>query len=80
MTDDRWQRLEEKISDIQAGVAEIRTVYESQQRRIDRIERTLFGNGAPGLCTKVSAILWLSSAIAGFVVVLLGQAVAAWVR
>ena len=75
-----FRRLEERLTDVQSGIAEIRTIYEDQQRRLDRAERTLFGNGQPGLCTKVSAILWLSSAIAGFVVVLLGQAVAAWVK
>lgn len=79
MTDDRWQRLEEKITDIQAGIAEIRTIYDAHSRAIERMERTLFGNGSTGLCTKVSAILWMSSAIAGFVAVLLAQAIASWV-
>lgn len=79
MTDDRWQRLEEKITDIQAGIAEIRTIYDAHSKAIERLERTLFGNGNAGVCTKVSAILWMSSAIAGFVVVLLAQAIASWV-
>jgi len=79
MTDDRWEKLERKISDIQAGIAEIRTIYDAHSRAIERIERTLFGNGNAGLCTKVSAILWMSSAIAGFVAVLLAQAIASWV-
>jgi hypothetical protein len=79
VTDDRWQRLEEKITDIQAGIAEIRTIYDAHSRAIERMERTLFGNGSTGLCTKVSAILWMSSAIAGFVAVLLAQAIASWV-
>jgi len=79
VTDDRWQRLEEKITDIQAGIAEIRTIYDAHSKAIERMERTLFGNGSTGLCTKVSAILWMSSAIAGFVAVLLAQAIASWV-
>lgn len=79
MTDDRWQRLEEKITDIQAGIAEIRTIYDAHSKAIERMERTLFGNGSTGLCTKVSAILWMSSAIAGFVALLLAQAIASWV-
>lgn len=79
MTDDRWQRLEEKITDIQAGIAEIRTIYDAHSKAIERLERTLFGNGNAGVCTKVSAILWMSSVIAGFVVVLLAQAIASWV-
>ncbi len=80
MTDDRWRRLEEKISDIQAGIAEIRSIYDAHSKAIDRLERTIFGNGSTGLATKVSAILWMSSAIAGFVAVLLAQAVATWIR
>ena len=70
---EQFRRLEERLADVQAGIAEIRTIYESQQRRLDRVEATLYGNGATGLCTKVSAILWLSSAIAGFVGVLLAE-------
>lgn len=77
---EHFRRLEERLADVQAGIAEIRTIYEDQQRRLDRTERTLYGNGNTGLCTKVSAILWLSSAIAGFVALLLGQAVAAWMK
>lgn len=80
MTDDRWQRLESKINDIQAGIAEIRSIYDAHSKAIDRLERTIFGNGNTGLATKVSAILWMSSAIAGFVAVLLAQAVATWIR
>lgn len=80
MPDDRWRRLEEKIADIQAGIAEIRSIYDAHSKAIDRLERTIFGNGNPGLATKVSAILWMTSAIAGFVVVLLGQALGVWIR
>ena len=79
VTDDRWEKLEQRIADIQSGIAEIRTIYETHSRAIERIERTLFGNGNAGLCTKVSAILWMSSAIAGFVAVLLAQAIARWI-
>jgi len=80
MTEDRWRRLEERISDIQAGIAEMRSIYDAHRRAIERLERTLFGNGNPGLTTKVSAILWMSSAIAGFVAILLAQAVSSWIH
>lgn len=75
-----FRRMEERLADVQAGIAEIRTIYEAQQHRLDRVEATLYGNGSTGLCTKVSAILWLSSSIAAFVALLLGQAVAAWMK
>ncbi len=77
---EQFRRLEERLADVQAGIAEIRTIYEAHQKRLDRVEATLYGNGSTGLCTKVSAILWLSSAIAGFVAILLGQAIAAWMH
>jgi len=79
VTDDRWQRLEQKISDIQAGIAEIRSIYDAHSKAIERLERTIYGNGSTGLATKVSAILWMSSAIAGFMALLLAQAIASWV-
>lgn len=75
-----FHKLEERLADVQAGIAEIRVIYEAQTKRLDRVEKTLFGNGNTGLCTKVSAILWLSSVIAGFVVLLLSQTIAAWVK
>jgi hypothetical protein len=81
---EQFRRIDERLAALQAqmesGVAEIRAIYEAQGKRLDRAEQTLYGNGAAGLCTKVSAILWLSSAIAGFVVLLLSQTVAAWVK
>jgi hypothetical protein len=69
-----------QLADIQAGIAEIRVIYADHHRRLDRAEKTLFGNGSTGLCTKVSAILYLSSAIAGFVVMLLAQAISDWIH
>lgn len=78
MTDDRWAKFEQRLVDIQSGIAEIRTIYDAHSRAIERIERTLYGNGDTGLCTKVSAILWISSGVAGFVILLAVRAIAAW--
>lgn len=78
MTDDRWEKFEQRLIDIQSGIAEIRTIYDAHSRAIERIERTLYGNGDTGLCTKVSAILWISSGVAGFVILLAVRAIAAW--
>jgi len=72
------EQFHEQLADIQAGIAEIRIIYADHQRRLDRAEKTLFGNGSTGLCTKVSAILYLSSAIAGFLVLLVAQTLSAW--
>jgi len=78
VTDDRWEKFEQRLIDIQSGIAEIRTIYDAHSRAIERIERTLYGNGDTGLCTKVSAILWISSGVAGFVILLAVRAIAAW--
>lgn len=78
MTDDRWEKFEQRLIDIQSGIAELRTIYDAHSRAIERIERTLYGNGDTGLCTKVSAILWISSGVAGFVILLAVRAIAAW--
>ncbi|MBC7350848.1 MAG: hypothetical protein H5U08_00670 [Thermogutta sp.] len=78
MTDDRWAKFEQRLVDIQSGIAEIRTIYDAHSRAIERIERTLYGNGDTGLCTKVSAILWISTGVAGFTILLAAQAIAAW--
>jgi len=78
VTDDRWEKFEQRLIDIQSGIAELRTIYDAHSRAIERIERTLYGNGDTGLCTKVSAILWISSGVAGFVILLAVRAIAAW--
>ncbi|HON69360.1 MAG TPA: hypothetical protein PLS23_23005 [Phycisphaerae bacterium] len=78
MTDDRWQRLEEKITDIQAGIAEIRTIYDAHSRRIERVEHELFGNGRAGLSAQVRAILFIVSGLLGFVSLLAANVIAAW--
>jgi len=78
VTDDRWQRLEEKITDIQAGIAEIRTIYDAHSRRIERVEHELFGNGRAGLSAQVRAILFIVSGLLGFVSLLAANVIAAW--
>ena len=74
---EQFKRLDARLADIQVGIAEIRAVYTEQQRRLERVERTLYGNGATGLCTKVSAILWVVSGVAGFTALLAAQTIAA---
>jgi len=75
-----FQQIDARLADIQVGIAEIRAVYTEQQRRVERLERTLYGNGATGLCTKVSAILWVVSGVAGFTALLAAQTIAAMFR
>lgn len=80
MDDKKFEDIQKQLSEIQTGITQIRVVYEDHQRRLDRTERALYGNGNTGLCTKVSAILYLTSAITGFVCLLLAQAISAWMR
>jgi len=74
---EQFQQLDTRLADIQIGIAEIRAIYTEYQRRLERLERTLYGNGLTGLCTKVSAILWVVSGVAGFTVLLAAQTIAA---
>jgi len=72
--------VDDTINEVRQFAAEMRTIYDGQSKRLTRIEETLYGNGKEGLVTKVAAILWLSKAIAGFIILLLAQAIASWVR
>lgn len=60
-------------------VAEIRDIFAQQNKRLERIEATLYGNGHLGLVTKVAAILWASAGITSFVAILLAHAINAWI-
>ena len=81
---EQFRRIEERLAAIQAqmesGLTEIRTIYDSYGKRLDRVEKTLFGDGNTGLCTKVSAILWVVSGVAAFVGVLVANTVASIFR
>ena len=77
---EHFRQIDARLADIQAGIAEIRAIYSSHHSRLERIERTLFGNGMTGLCTRVSAILWIVSGVAGFVILLVAQTIAAMLR
>jgi len=81
---EQFRRIEERLAalhaQMEAGIAEIRAFYDAYGKRLDRAEKTLFGNGNTGLCTKVSAILWVVSGVAAFVGVLIANTVAAIFR
>jgi len=68
------------FDEVRQYMDELRIVYDSQAKRLTRVEETLYGNGKEGLVTKVTAILWLSKAIAGFIILLIAEAIASWVR
>lgn len=76
----QFRQIDERLASIQTMLGEIRMANEGQEKRIERAEKTLFGNGHAGLCTKVSAILWLSTVIAGFLAVIIAESFAAWMR
>lgn len=77
---EQFLRIEERLAEIRSMLSEMRTANEWQEKRLERTEKTLFGNGHTGLCTKVSAILWLSTVIAGFLAVIIAESFAAWMR
>lgn len=66
-------RLDKRLEQVQEGLHEIRTLYESHAKRIERIEHEVFGNGRTGLAVQVRAILWIASGCLGFLVVLAAE-------
>jgi len=44
---------------------------------VGRVKKTLYDNG---LCTKVSALLWICSSIAGLVILIVGNIVPSWLK
>jgi len=71
-----FRQLGESLAEIQVGIAEIKAMFSDHERRLERAERTLFGNGGTGICTKVSAILWIVSGLAAFSGLVLARAIA----
>jgi len=50
-------KMLEEVLEIKSIVAEIRTIYDAQQKRIDRLEGCLFGNGKIGIAQQVALIV-----------------------
>ncbi len=71
-------RMDNRLDDVQKSQAEMRIIYESHSKRIERIEHELFGNGRSGLAVQVRAILWISSTAVGFLLFLAAKALASW--
>jgi len=87
MDEERLNRLDTRLADIQAGIAEIRAVYESQHKRLDRVEKEVWGNDRPGLVAKVNTLcygqerLWRGFwAAVGSVGVVILERLVAWMR
>lgn len=80
MSDGTLEKIDERLRDIQAAIAEIRMIYDTQSKRIERLENEIFGNGRTGLATQVRAILWMLSGVLGFVSIIAAHAVTVWIR
>jgi len=68
-------KMLEEVLEIKSIVAEIRTIYDAQQKRIDRLERCLFGNGKIGIAQQVALIV----ASVNFVLFVATNLVMTWV-
>lgn len=87
MDEERLAKLDGRLADILAGISEIRAVYDSQQKRLDRVEKEVWGNDRPGLVAKVNTLcygqerLWRGfwAAIGSVSVVFLDRIIA-WLR
>jgi len=72
------EKIDARLADIQGVIAEIRTIYAAQSRRIDRLESEIFGNGRVGLSTQVRAVIWMLSGALGFLAILAANVISAW--
>lgn len=72
------EKIDARLADIQGAIAEIRTIYAAQSRRIDRLESEIFGNGRVGLATQVRAVLWMLSGALGFLAILAANVISTW--
>lgn len=72
------QTIDRRLEDIQINIAEMRMIYQSQARRLERLEHEVFGNGRAGLSTQVRAVLWIASGCLAFLSLLAANAIAAW--
>ncbi len=73
-------QIDQRLKDIQTGMAEIRAIYDVQQKRLDRLEAEVWGNGRAGLAAKVNAIIYGLTAIGTMTAAMLGETIAAWWR
>ncbi len=80
MSDGSFEKIDERLRDIQAAIAEIRMIYDMQSKRIERLENEIFGNGRTGLATQVRAILWMLSGVLGFVSIIAVHVATVWIR
>ncbi len=78
MSDGSFEKIDERLRDIQAAIAEIRMIYDAQSKRIERLENEIFGNGRTGLATQVRAILWMLSGALGFLAILAANVISVW--
>jgi len=72
------EKIDARLADIQEVIAEIRTIYAAQSRRIDRLESEILGNGRVGLSTQVRAVIWMLSGALGFLAIRAANVISAW--
>jgi len=60
MTQDaRLNEIKESLNELRQIVLEIRACVPYVERRLERLEKEVWGNGQVGLSARVNAILWL---------------------
>lgn len=74
----QFEKIDARLADIQAFMAEMRIMCDAHSRRIERVEHEIFGNGRAGLSTQVRAILFIVSGLLGFASLLAANVISAW--
>ncbi|RMF99614.1 MAG: hypothetical protein D6741_08205 [Planctomycetota bacterium] len=72
------EKIESKLDEMHAFMVETRVIYDAHQRRLDRLESEVFGNGKPGIATQIRAVLWIASGCLGFLALIACQLIASW--
>lgn len=71
-------RIESKLDEITVSLNELVTAWPYLCKRIDRVEKHLYGNGSAGILVKVNALIYGIVAISSAVGLLISGLIAKW--
>lgn len=80
MAQDRLEKIETRLTDIQTGICEIRAIYEAYLKRLERVEDEVFGNGHTGLAPKVNTLIYGVSVVGTMVSLIFAHTISVWLR
>ena len=76
----RLERIENKLDQLTERVAGLSKLCPEREKRLDRLEKEVYGNGGPGIKARVFAAWLIGSMILGAVLSFFGGQAAAWFK